>query len=115
MTLEWIRYGKPSALGVVTGVIAGLGTITPAAGYVSPAAALLVGTCAGIVCYFVTQLMNLRFQVDDTLDVFAVHGVGGALGTILCGVFASDALSDSSRVPRASRSCSSSAFRFSGL
>lgn len=92
MTLEWIRYGKPSALGVVTGVIAGLGTITPAAGYVSPAAALLVGMCAGTVCYFATQLMNLKFQIDDTLDVFAVHGVGGALGTILCGVFASNAL-----------------------
>ncbi len=92
MALEWKQYDKPSALGAVTGVIAGLGTITPAAGYVSPAAALLVGLCAGTVCYFATQLMNLKFQVDDTLDVFAVHGVGGALGTILCGVFASNAL-----------------------
>ena len=92
MLLEWIRYGKPSALGAVTGMVAGLGTITPGAGFVSPAAALLIGCSAGIVCFAVTQLMNLKLKVDDALDVFAVHAVGGALGTILTGVFASNAL-----------------------
>lgn len=90
--IEWARYGKPSALGAVTGMVAGLGTITPAAGYVSPLAALLIGTCAGTVCFLVTQLMNLKLKIDDSLDVFAVHAVGGGLGTILVAVFAGTAL-----------------------
>ena len=92
MLIEWARYGKPSALGAITGMVAGLGTITPAAGYVSPAAALVIGMSAGAACFFATQLMNLKLKIDDSLDVFAVHGVGGALGTLLCGVFASSAL-----------------------
>ena len=92
MLIEWARYGKPSALGAITGMVAGLGTITPAAGYVSPAAALVIGTLAGTACFFATQFMNLKLKIDDSLDVFAVHGVGGALGTVLCGVFASSAL-----------------------
>ena len=92
MVIEWMRYGKPSALGAVTGMVAGLGTITPAAGYVDPAAALLIGFCAGTVCFFATMLLNLKLKIDDSLDVFPVHAVGGALGTILTGVLASDAL-----------------------
>ena len=92
MVIEWIRYGKPSALGAVTGMVAGLGTVTAGAGYVSPGAAMVIGVCAGVVCFFVTQAMNLRSRIDDSLDVFAVHAVGGALGTILVGVFASSAL-----------------------
>jgi ammonium transporter, Amt family len=89
MTLEWLRYGKPSVLGIVTGMVAGLGTITPASGYVGPAAALAIGLAAGVVCYFATQAMKRGLQIDDSLDVFPVHGVGGVLGTIAAGIFAS--------------------------
>ena len=92
MLIEWLRYGKPSALGAVTGMVAGLGSITPASSFVSPAAALLIGTSAGAVCFLATNLMNLRLRIDDSLDVFPVHAVGGALGTILVAVFASNAL-----------------------
>ena len=92
MLIEWARYGKPSALGAITGMVAGLGTITPAAGYVAPAAALVIGMSAGTVCFFATQFMNLKLKIDDSLDVFAVHGVGGSIGTLLCGVFASSVL-----------------------
>ena len=92
MLIEWLRYGKPSALGAVTGMVAGLGTITPASAFVSPAAALLIGTAAGAVCFGATNLMNLRLRIDDSLDVFPVHAVGGALGLLLTAVFASNAL-----------------------
>ena len=92
MMMEWIRHGKPSVLGIVTGMVAGLGTITPASGFVGPGGALVIGLSAGIVCYFATQAIKQKFKIDDSLDVFPVHGVGGVLGTILAGVFASDAL-----------------------
>jgi len=92
MMMEWIRHGKPSVLGIVTGMVAGLGTITPASGYVGPGGALVIGLSAGIICYFATQAIKQKFKIDDSLDVFPVHGVGGALGTILAGIFASDAL-----------------------
>ena len=92
MLIEWLRYGKPSALGAVTGMVAGLGTITPASGFVGPAGALVIGIAAGAVCLFATTFMKQKLKIDDTLDVFPVHGVGGALGTILTGVFASSAL-----------------------
>ena len=92
MLIEWVRYGKPSALGAVTGMVAGLGTITPASGFVGPAGALVIGIAAGAVCLFATTFMKQKLKIDDTLDVFPVHGVGGALGTILTGVFASSAL-----------------------
>jgi Amt family ammonium transporter len=88
MTMEWIRYRKPSVLGIVTGMVAGLGTITPASGSVGPAGALLIGLTAGVVCYFATQAIKRRFQIDDSLDVFSVHGVGGILGTLAVGIFA---------------------------
>ena len=93
LVIEWLRYGKPSALGAVTGMVAGLGTITPASGYVGPAGALVIGLSAGTVCFFATNFMKQKLKIDDSLDVFPVHGVGGALGTILTGVFASSALS----------------------
>ena len=92
MMIEWARYGKPSALGAVTGMVAGLGTITPASGFVGPAGALVIGIAAGTVCFFATNFMKRTLKIDDSLDVFPVHGVGGALGTILTGVFASTAL-----------------------
>ena len=92
LAIEWIRYGKPSALGAVTGMVAGLGTITPASGFVGPAGALVIGIAAGAVCFYATNFMKQKLKIDDSLDVFPVHGVGGALGTILTGVFASSAL-----------------------
>lgn len=92
MCMEWMRHGKPSVLGIVTGMVAGLGTITPASGFVGPGGALVIGTLAGIICYLSTQAIKQRFEIDDSLDVFPVHGVGGILGTFLAGIFASDQL-----------------------
>ena len=92
MTIEWIKFRKPSVLGIVTGMVAGLGTITPASGYVGPGGALIIGLCAGVVCFFMTQLIKRVWKIDDSLDVFPVHGVGGGLGTILAGIFASTEL-----------------------
>ena len=92
MMMEWTMHGKPSVLGIVTGMVAGLGTITPASGFVGPAGALIIGLSAGVICYYATQAIKQRFKIDDSLDVFPVHGVGGMLGTLLAGVFASDAL-----------------------
>jgi Amt family ammonium transporter len=92
MTMEWVKYGKPSVLGIVTGMVAGLGTITPASGFVGPGGALVIGLSAGVICYYATQAIKQRWEIDDSLDVFPVHGVGGILGTLLAGIFASDAL-----------------------
>ena len=92
MALEWIKYGKPSVLGVVTGLVAGLATITPASGYVGPGGALVIGLLAGGVCFAATNFMKRALKVDDSLDVFPVHGVGGMMGTLLAGVFASAGL-----------------------
>ena len=85
--IEWIKYGKPSALGIVTGMVAGLGTITPASGYVGPAGALFIGISAGFVCFVCTVFIKRTLKIDDSLDVFPVHGVGGILGTFLAGIF----------------------------
>ena len=90
--MEWLRHGKPSVLGIVTGMVAGLGTITPASGFVGPGGALVIGLAAGVICYFATQWLKQRLRIDDSLDVFPVHGVGGMLGTLLAGVFASGGL-----------------------
>ena len=92
MTMEWTRFGKPSVLGIVTGMVAGLGTITPASGFVGPGGALIIGICAGVICFFATQMVKRKFVIDDSLDVFPVHGVGGILGTLLAGVFSSTSL-----------------------
>ncbi len=92
LTIEWIKYGKPSALGAVTGMVAGLGTITPASGYVGPAGALVIGVSAGFVCFYATLTLKQILKIDDSLDVFPVHGVGGILGTFLAGIFASSEL-----------------------
>jgi|TARA_B110000971_G_scaffold221984_2_gene272229 Amt family ammonium transporter len=92
MLLERIKYGKASALGAVTGMVAGLGTITPASGFVGPGGALIIGLSAGIVCFYATGYIKRTLKIDDSLDVFPVHGVGGILGTLLTGIFASNAL-----------------------
>lgn len=92
MMMEWRQHGKPSLLGMVTGMVAGLGTITPASGFVGPAAALVIGLSAGVVCYYATLFIKQKVKIDDSLDVFPVHGVGGILGTLLAGIFASTEL-----------------------
>ncbi len=92
MVIEWLRFGKPSVLGAVTGMVAGLGTITPASGFVGPAGGLIIGIISGIVCFYAVQIIKRYFKIDDSLDVFPVHGVGGIVGSILTGVFAAQSL-----------------------
>ena len=92
MLMERLRFGKASVLGIVTGMVAGLGTITPASGYVGPAGALVIGIVAGVVCFLATQYVKQKLKIDDSLDVFPVHGVGGIIGTFMAGIFASGSL-----------------------
>ena len=87
MAMEWIRHGKPSVLGIVTGMVAGLGTITPASGFVGPLGALIIGLSAGVICYTATSFTKQVLKIDDSLDVFPVHGMGGIIGTLFAGVF----------------------------
>jgi Amt family ammonium transporter len=94
MAIEWWTRGKPSVLGMISGAIAGLGTITPASGFVLPWQALIIGLLAGSICYWACTWLKQKLGYDDSLDVFGIHGVGGALGTLLCGVFAVAALSE---------------------
>ncbi len=97
--LEWIQRGKPSVLGLISGAVAGLGTITPASGYILPWHGVVIGLLAGAVCYFMCTAVKQRLRYDDTLDVFGVHGVGGILGTLLAGVFATRAITASADDP----------------
>ena len=90
IVIEWIRFGKPTLVGMVTGMVAGLATITPASGFVGVEGALILGIGGGILCYFIVDLIRLKLKIDDSLDVFAVHGVGGILGTILCACLMSE-------------------------
>lgn len=92
MLIEWWRYGKPSVLGILTGVVAGLGTITPASGFVSPASAVVIGLIAGVACFYATQFIKRVLWIDDSLDVSPVHGVGSVIGSLLTRVFASTTL-----------------------
>ncbi|MBT3309496.1 MAG: ammonium transporter [Gammaproteobacteria bacterium] len=92
MVYEWKKFGMPTALGTVTGMVAGLGTITPASGFVGPGGALVIGVVAGVVCFNMVLLVKRVWKIDDSLDVFPVHGVGGIIGTLMAGVFASDQL-----------------------
>ncbi len=91
---EWIRTGKPSVLGGISGAVAGLVAITPASGFVTPMSALLIGFAAGIVCYFMVTSVKARFRYDDSLDAFGVHGAGGTLGALLTGVFATSVINN---------------------
>ena len=97
--LEWLQRGRPSVLGVISGAVAGLGTITPASGYVLPWHGLVIGCIAGAVCYWCCTVLKYRMKYDDSLDVFGVHGVGGILGTLLAGVFATASLTVSPETP----------------
>jgi Amt family ammonium transporter len=90
MALEWCHSGKPSLIATATGTIAGLATVTPAAGYVAPAGGLVCGILGGILCYYATRFVLGRLLVDDSLDVFAVHGIGGILGTLLVAVLGAE-------------------------
>lgn len=92
MLIEWIKHGKPSGLGAITGMVAGLASITPASGSVGPAGALLIGLSGGVICYFATNYLKQVINIDDSLDVFPVHGVGGMVGTLLAGILVSDRL-----------------------
>jgi len=94
MLLEWFDRGKPSVLGMISGAVAGLGTITPASGYVLPWHGIVIGITAGAVCYWACTKLKTKLGYDDSLDVFGVHGIGGATGTILAGVFAVAAIGD---------------------
>jgi len=90
--IEWKKFGKASVLGAVTGMVAGLGTITPASGFVGAGGALIIGILAGFVCFYSTVFIKQKLKIDDSLDVFPVHGVGGILGTFLAGIFSSTSL-----------------------
>ena len=99
MALEWWTRGKPSVLGMISGAVAGLGTITPASGFVLPMQGVLIGIIAGAVCFWACTWLKLKIGYDDSLDVFGVHGIGGFTGTLLAGVFAVSALSATPEVP----------------
>jgi Amt family ammonium transporter len=90
--IEWLKIGKPTSIGIVTGCVAGLATITPASGFVGPAGGILIGAAGGAVCFAAVLVVKQRWLIDDSLDVFAVHGVGGMLGSLLVSVFALSAL-----------------------
>ena len=94
MLAEWVKQGKPSALGGISGAVAGLVAITPASGFVRPMPALLIGFAAGLVCFFMVTKVKQKFGYDDSLDAFGVHGAGGTLGAILTGVFATNAVNN---------------------
>ena len=92
MGIEWFKNGKPGLVGLVTGTIAGLATITPASGFVDPKSAFIIGLLAGSICWYFSVLIKQTFNIDDSLDVFAVHGVGGMLGTLMVGFLANEAI-----------------------
>jgi Amt family ammonium transporter len=90
--IERKRFGRSSMVGLVTGVVAGLATVTPASGFVGPLGGMALGAAGSVVCFYAVELVKHRLKIDDSLDVFAVHGVGGILGTLLVAVLASPAL-----------------------
>lgn len=92
MGIEWIRFGRPSMVGTVTGVVAGLATVTPASGYIGPMGGVILGVSGALVCFVAVDIVKHRWRIDDTLDVFAVHGIGGILGTLLVAFLAHPSL-----------------------
>ena len=84
IVIEWLRFGKPSLVGMATGMVAGLATITPASGFVGVQGGLILGLLGGVLCYLAVDIIRIKMKIDDSLDVFAVHGVGGMIGTVLC-------------------------------
>ncbi len=82
--IEWFRFGKPTLVGMITGMVAGLATITPASGFVGVEGGIILGISGGVLCYIMVDIIRLKMKIDDSLDVFAVHGIGGMLGTVLC-------------------------------
>jgi Amt family ammonium transporter len=103
MAIEWKTRGKPSVLGMISGAVAGLGTITPASGFVTPMEALLIGLIAGSVCFWSCTWLKMKLGYDDSLDVFGVHGIGGLTGSLLAGVLAVGAISASPELPNGVR------------
>jgi Amt family ammonium transporter len=97
MIMEWMIAKKPSVLGMISGAVAGLVAITPASGFVNPVGALIIGFAAGVVCYFASVWVKKWIGYDDALDTWGVHGVGGALGAMMTGMFASNAINSSSK------------------
>ena len=93
MFIEWKRFGKPSLIGIVTGMVAGLATVTPASGYIGVPGGLILGFLGGLLCYLAVDYIRGKLQIDDSLDVFAVHGVGGILGTLLVAFLATSTFS----------------------
>ena len=93
MVIEWARFGRPSLVGIATGMVAGLATVTPASGYIGVPGGVILGLAGGVICYLAVDLIRVRLKVDDSLDVFAVHGVGGIIGSLLVAVLATDAFS----------------------
>ncbi len=96
---EWMKSGKPSVLGAISGAVAGLVAITPASGFVKPMPALFIGFCAGVICYLMVTIVKGKFGYDDSLDAFGVHGAGGTFGAIITGVFATNAVNDGLKDP----------------
>ena len=90
MAIDWLRNGKPGIVGMITGTIAGLATVTPASGFIGPMGGFILGLLSGAICYYAVIFIKFKFKIDDSLDVMAVHGVGGILGTLLAGILASE-------------------------
>ncbi len=90
MLIDWYKNGKPGLVGMITGMVAGLATVTPASGYIGPLGGLILGISSGIVCYWFVGFVKMSLKIDDSLDVFAVHGIGGILGALLCGLLATE-------------------------
>ena len=88
--IDWYKNGKPGLVGMITGMVAGLATVTPASGYIGPLGGLILGISSGIVCYWFVGFVKVSLKIDDSLDVFAVHGIGGILGALLCGLLATE-------------------------
>jgi len=90
MCIDWYKNGKPGLIGIITGMVAGLATVTPASGYIGPMGGIILGLLSGFICYWFVGFIKFKLKIDDSLDVFAVHGVGGILGTLLAGILATD-------------------------